>query len=212
MSAPPRFTFDPRSMRYRNTSSGRFISGETVHGWIVDYSNNLGRSLRDLTDQLRTGALDLRSWQLQMRDAIKAGHLATGMAAAGGKQQMTPALYGAIGQRLRQEYKFLSDFADGMASGQIPMDGRILQRADQYGRDVRETYQRIMQREVARRGYDEERRFLHGHEHCSECVEYAAREWVPIGTLPPPGDQSSCRANCLCTKSFRNSVTGQTFG
>jgi hypothetical protein len=198
-------------MRYR-AANGRFVSSQQVHGYVVDYSTNVGKALRTLTEQLRVGQVTLAEWQLAMAGEIKAAHLAAGMAAAGGKAQMTQATYGAIGQRLRQEYQYLQKFADGIANGIISLDGRILQRAEQYGRDARETYQRIMQREAARRGYDEERRFLHGNEHCPECVEYAARAWQPIGTLPPPGDQSSCRANCLCTKSFRNSVTGQVFG
>lgn len=34
--------------------------------------------------------------------------------------------------------------------------------------------------------------------HCSECLDYAARGAVPVGELPLPTEQCSCRSNCLC--------------
>lgn len=210
MSAPPRFTYDPVAHRYRG-SSGKFLSAEQVHGYIVDYSVNLGTALRDLTQQLRQGALSVAEWQLAMAAELKAGHIAAAMAAAGGRQQMTPALWGAVGQRLREEYRFLSAFADGIASGQIPLDGRVLQRADQYGRDVRETYQRIMQRELARRGVDEVRNIRHAQDSCQGCIDAEALGFVPLAQMTFPGTRQ-CRANCLCTLQHRNSATGQVFG
>jgi hypothetical protein len=210
MSAPPRFTFDPVSMRYRS-ASGRFVSSQQVHGYILDYSDALGKSLRGLTEQLRAGSLDLRSWQLAMRDAVKAGHLAAGMAAKGGRAQMTQSDYGRIGQALRQEYGFLNRFAEGIADGSIPLDGRVLARAEQYGKASRETYENINRRETQRRGADEERNQRGKTDSCDGCLSETARGWVAIGTLSLPGTRT-CLSNCGCHIETRNSATGQMFG
>jgi hypothetical protein len=206
MSAPPRFRFDPVSMRYRS-ANGRYLAASDVHGYILDYSNALGTSLRGLTEQLRAGSLDLRSWQLAMRDAVKAGHLAAGMAAKGGKSQMTQSDYGRIGQILRTEYGYLNRLVEGIANGSIPLDGRVLQRAEQYGKAARETYMVIERREYQLRGKTEERNVRGKHDSCEAgvrpgCVEETARGWVSIGTLSHPGSRT-CLGNCGCRLEFR---------
>ncbi|MDQ3540703.1 MAG: hypothetical protein M3440_08460 [Chloroflexota bacterium] len=214
MSAPTRpkaFTFDPIAHRYRDGASGRFLSSNAVHGYVVDYSVNVGASMRDLTQQLRQGALSVAEWQVRVAAEIKSAHVAAAIAAAGGRDQMTPSLWGATGQRIKTEYQFLSAFADGIASGAIPMDGHVLDRTAQYGRDARETYWRIMSREMVRRGLDEERNVLDPSEHevCAGCLDATALEWQRVGTIQPVGSRVPCRANCLCSMQYRNSATGE---
>jgi hypothetical protein len=53
-------------------------------------------------------------------------------------------------------------------------------------------------------GLVEERRRLNPAEHCADCIGFANLGWQPIGSLPEPGEQSVCRANCKCTKEFRD--------
>ena len=38
--------------------------------------------------------------------------------------------------------------------------------------------------------------------HCAECLSYAAKGPVPIGELPLPTEECSCRANCLCKVKY----------
>jgi hypothetical protein len=217
VSAPPRFTYDPVLHRYRNGSTGRFVSAETVHGWVVDYSANLGKSLRDLTQQLRAGSVTLAEWQLTMAQSVKDAHIAAAIAAKGGRAQMTQADWGRVGQILRQEYGYLGRLADGIADGSIPLDGRVLARAEQYGKAARETYANIWRRETQRRGADEERNVRGKRDSCEAgsdrpgCIEETARGWVSIGSLSLPGART-CLGNCGCRIETRNSVTGQVFG
>jgi len=51
-------------------------------------------------------------------------------------------------------------------------------------------------------GFVEEQRFLNPAEHCGDCEGFAARGRVPIGTLPPPGEDSECQTNCKCTMKY----------
>jgi hypothetical protein len=51
-------------------------------------------------------------------------------------------------------------------------------------------------------GYVSEQRFLNPAEHCDDCKRFAARGRVPVGTLPPPGEDSVCQTNCKCTMKF----------
>lgn len=207
---PSRFTYDPAAHRYR-AASGKFLSASRVHGWVMDYSANVGRSLRDLTQQLRAGSVTLAEWQLAMAQSVKDAHVAAAIAAKGGRAQMTQADWGHIGQRLRIEYGWLSKLSDGISSGAIPMDGRIVARAEQYGRAARETYWRTLDREMRRRGIDEVRNERHASDSCDQCIEAESLGWTDPSRMSYPGTRT-CRANCLCVLTWRNSITGQVFG
>lgn len=215
IAAGVRFRYDPILHIYTSLATGNVVPAATVHGWVVDYSANLGQSLKVLTQQLRDGSITVAEWQLAMRQSIKDAHLATAIAAKGGRDQMTQADYGRVGQLLRQEYQFLSRFADGIADGSIPLDGRVLQRAAQYAQASRETYETFWRRETQRRGADEERNVRGATDSCTSsrrpgCVEETERGWVTIGTLSLPGSRT-CLASCQCHLETRNSITGQVY-
>ena len=38
---------------------------------------------------------------------------------------------------------------------------------------------------------------------CQDCRDYAAQGWVPIGTLPPPGQMCACHDRCRCYIEYR---------
>jgi hypothetical protein len=38
---------------------------------------------------------------------------------------------------------------------------------------------------------------------CEDCLNYAAQGWVPIGTLPPPGQMCACHDRCRCYIEYR---------
>lgn len=38
---------------------------------------------------------------------------------------------------------------------------------------------------------------------CNDCREYAGQGWVPIGTLPPPGQMCACHDRCRCYIDYR---------
>ena len=38
---------------------------------------------------------------------------------------------------------------------------------------------------------------------CNDCREYAGQGWVPIGTLPPPGQMCACHDRCRCYVEYQ---------
>jgi hypothetical protein len=38
---------------------------------------------------------------------------------------------------------------------------------------------------------------------CRDCLEYAGQGWVPIGTLPPPGQICACHDRCRCYVEYQ---------
>ena len=103
----------------------------------------------------------------------------------------------------REQTGFFQRFMEQTASGVQRVDGRFRQRAKQYIRAAKALFTETKRKVKQLTGTTEERRVLGNAEHCPECIEYAARGWVPVGTLPVPGEQSSCRQNCRCRMEWR---------
>ena len=197
----PNYTWDPVAQRYR-TAAGRFVPAAAVQAAVDRVAETTALRLRGLTAQLVDGTLSLVTWQQGMAAELKAAHLATTAAARGGWAQLSPADFGWVGQRLRGQYAYLSQWATALGHGLAPLDGRALARADLYGLAAGNTYTEALRRGARLAGREEERRVLRASESCAGCRAQAARGWQPAGTLPGIGTQE-CRARCRCSFELR---------
>lgn len=205
------YLYDPARHQYRNVRTGRVVPPATLHGWTLTYSERVGKQMRTLTQQLRDGSITLREWQLRMAAEIKAAHVATSLAASGGRLQMTQGDWRALTERVVAELRYLSAFADGIADGSVRMDGRIVARSEQYGLASRGTFAAFQRRAMIRRGFDEERNVRGKRDSCRGCLDETARGWVSVGELSLPGSRT-CLSRCGCRIEYRNSITGATYG
>lgn len=194
------FSYDARTQRYRNDTSGRFVAWREVRAQVDRVIDSGANRMQALTERLVRGELTVADWMRAMGGEIKTQHLLAAVTARGGWEQMSPSDFGRLGAKLRNEYGYLRRFAEQIARGEIPLDGRVVARSRLYAHAARVEYEQI-RREAGI--YTHERRVLHASESCEDCVEYAARGWRPIGTLPPIGD-SRCGVNCRCTFEFKN--------
>lgn len=209
MPNPP-FTFSPRTGRYRD-ASGRFLPAERVRRIIDATLLSHTKAVTALAEQLRQRALSLQEWERRMRAEVKAIHLYSAMLAKGGRAQLTPADLGRIGAAVKRQYRFLRRLGDELASGKQRLDGSLVNRARLYAQSGRGSFEATRQREMRRRGFDQERNILSASEHCAgdgSCLEQTARGWVPVGSLIPIGGRL-CVTNCRCLLTYRNSRTGE---
>lgn len=200
---PERYLWLPGRNVYRNAETGRFVSWDTVRRDLDSYISAKNTQLDSLTRSLQQGRISLPEWQSQMRTTLKDMHANAAMVARGGRNQMTPADWGKVGAQLKAQYKRLDQFAMDIFTGKQRLDGRMLRRAQMYGEAVRSTHQEMRRRMMAQLGREMlERRILGIAEHCPDCLDYAARGWQPLGTLPPIGE-SQCLTHCRCHFEFR---------
>jgi hypothetical protein len=194
------FSYDPETMRYRRTSTGRFVKADAVRRAtrrVVDYS---AKRIRRLGKQFAKGEIGLQEFETQMRGTVKDLHLAATAAAKGGFGSMTSRDYGLVGARLRFHYERLDVFARLIEDARLSV-GQIKARAGLYANAGVGVYENA-RREAAQGVMTEERRVLGVAEHCGVCVEQAGQGWQPLNTLRRLGD-SPCRANCKCRFKFR---------
>lgn len=204
----PGYGWNDAAGRYTNLTTGRFISMSDVRNALDTTALVSRQNMRSLSEQLQAGKISLADWQVQMAREIKTLHTAAAASANGGWAQMSQSDWGATGQIIKQQYKYLQGFANDIASGKQPLNGRLIARSNQYAEAGRGTFEQMRRRyERDRNGQSVERRVLGFAEHCEAskgtpgCVDLADRGWQPIGTLPPIG-AATCRGFCKCRFEF----------
>ena len=195
---------------YRNAQTGRIVGNMEARD-VLDKTIQAAKGSEStrLMELLRGGNISLADWQVGMRDVIKNTHISAMLAQRGGVQNVTQSDYGRVGQIIREQYKFLDNFAQEIASGKQPLDGRALFRAQMYqdaGIDTFETFSTIYHGAA---GFDQERSVLDPQaRHCKDCIDQDAKGWQTTGNMIPIGKRQ-CNVNDRCTHLFRNSLTGE---
>lgn len=197
---PSRFRWNDVAGRYIGPD-GRFVSFAKVREYLDQVLDSNEAKITTLARNLREGRVSLAEWQVGMRDALKDIHVASGALARGGWAQMSPADYGRVGAELKFQYEKLRQFALQIEKGLL-LDGRFLRRTKLYAQSGRVSYTAALRQEMLVRGFKEERSVLAKADHCAECVQEAAKGWVPIGDLINIGERI-CRSNCRCHLEFR---------
>lgn len=192
----------PLAARYRDPETGRFVSRDTIRYGLDDLIRLSQNRISQASDQLRDGRIGVEEWQRIMRDEIKRTQLGAEALVRGGWGQMTPADYGRVGARVREQYGYLANFSQQLLDGAIRTDGGFMSRARLYAGASRVAYHESQMEQVLGIGYREELNVLHPAEHCIECVECRDRGWVTIGTNPPIGSRK-CLGNDKCTMRYR---------
>lgn len=197
------FIWNADAHRYIDSDTGRFVSSSAVRDALENVMDDAALTMNGLSQQLLDGTISLSDWQTGMMSEIKTIHVASTASASGGWAQVTQSQWGAAGQLIREQYDYLRNFASQIASGEQPLDGRVLVRSDMYSDAGRATYEDIRQRGMINLGYEEERYILEDTENaCDGCIDRANEGWQPIGTLEPLGSQE-CMVRDRCTVEYR---------
>lgn len=139
-------------------------------------SGAAGEELAALTQQLYAGTITLEAWEISVAAAIKDAHLVSGIFGAGGTAEVGAGGFGRIGGNLADEFKYLHNFAEQIAAGDIS-EAQALARIQQYASASEQAYWR-------------------------EFGDAASRpEWEGLPELnqvPRDGD-TACLGNCNCS-------------
>jgi hypothetical protein len=200
-----RYGYDPRSRKYRDRATGRFVSPKEVRRAVDVMIDTETVKARQLAQNLRDGKLSLVEWQIGMANQLKVLHVAMGLAANGGLQNTSAASLGYIASLIKTQYQYLRTFVQEMKTGKQLLDGTLVQRSVLYIQASRSTYEQVVQRAARNGGATQEKSVLGLADHCTgvnSCVEQAAKGWAAIGTLVPVG-QRLCKANCRCRTEYK---------
>jgi hypothetical protein len=191
------YRFDGKSQRYRDVESGRYISDEQVRAGVDAMVSLSAGRMADLSRQYRAGTITADRFLAGMMSEIKAAHVAGAIAAYGGREAMTAARWGTVGQQIRVQYSYARAMVGDVLDGRQRLNGRLDSRSSQYAGAARATFEAVRRGQKRQAGYAFERNVTHSQEGCSQCQGLSSRGAVPIGTLPPIG-QRTCKNACKC--------------
>lgn len=192
--------------RYRDTVTGRYISARQVQADVARLADNAGRgAARQLTEALRDRRISLAEWQMGMARAVKNVNYAAVAAASGGVNNMTAVERGRAGHIIREQYAYLRNFAKQIETGEQPLDGRALVRAEMYMDAAKGSFH-----QQKRTGYADRhagavvmvRSIRHKRDSCRSCVGLHGKwfrmgdpEYMPVG-------HRECNVHCGCTEEL----------
>lgn len=198
------YLFNPKTQRYHYKSGagrGQFISNAALRFMMQQNITQTQADIRTVGDLLVNGKISLATWEETTAKALKNLHIQSYLLGRGGKGMMEQRDYGLIGYRLRREYQYLRKFAEELRTKGMT-EAQFKQRLDQYTNAGNGLYQKAKTEGHQKAGYQWERRIRTKTESCQPCISFEGMGWQPIGTLPAPTEQCSCRSNCGCYKEF----------
>ena len=192
--------------RYRDTATGRYISARQVQADVARLADNAGRgAARQLTEALRDRRISLAEWQMGMARAVKNVNYAAVAAASGGVNNMTAVERGRAGHIIREQYAYLRNFAKQIETGEQPLDGRALVRAEMYMDAAKGSFAEQKRAGFAGRHAGAVvmvRSHRHKRDSCRSCIGLHGKwfrmgdpEYMPVG-------HRECNVNCGCTEEM----------
>ncbi|MBW4421792.1 MAG: hypothetical protein KME13_21660 [Myxacorys californica WJT36-NPBG1] len=201
----PNFTWDARLQRYRYGDSGKFVPREAMLNLQKGYVEAVKADLQTVGGLLADGKISLRTWQETTAKTIKTLHINQAILGRGGVDRMSSADYLAVGRELRSQYKYLRQFATDLTKGTMTR-AQFEQRLKLYANASGISFSQAEQQNSKDNGDRYMRRRLHASESCPDCIRYAARGVVAIGSLPLPKQNCQCGANCRCTAEYLSEI------
>ena len=106
------------------------------------------RHMSYLTDNLAQGQITLGEWQVSMREDIRRSHALQMIAGAGGDPaKVAPNDWLRLGSTIRRQDKFLEDFAQQIAAGEVD-PASVGARAELYAKSASSEYSQQVTKEV----------------------------------------------------------------
>jgi hypothetical protein len=201
------FYWNSSSQRYQyanGNKQGQFVREKDVvritEKAIAD-TLQLGNKV---TDNLLSGKINVSTWERQTAELIRDVSLYQYSLGIGGLKQMDWRDHAELSGKLNLQYQYLRGFSNEILRGELS-EAQIAARAQMYYNKTRHFYEDGKLKGHSRNGYLWERRVIAASHSCSDCIRYSSMGWAKIGTLPNPGENCQCRANCKCVKYYSNS-------
>ena len=201
------FYWNANSQQYHyanGNKKGQFVREKDVvriTEKAIEYELQAGNKI---TKDLLLGKINVSTWEQKTAQSIRNLAIYQYSLGIGGIKQMDWRDHAEISGKVNLQYQYLRGFSRDIIQGNLS-EAQILARVQMYYNKTRHFYEDGRLEGHARNGFLWERRVLAAFHSCDDCVRYSSVGWVKIGTLPNPGENCQCRANCKCVKYYSKS-------
>jgi hypothetical protein len=112
----PLYTWEPKTRRFRK-NDGTFISPAKMTALRTEFLKIEQDRNADLAKRLFAKEITISQFEAEFKDGLNRVYAVQYMAAKGGRKQMTPSDWGALGAQLKKQYKYVDGFALKLAAG-----------------------------------------------------------------------------------------------
>jgi len=190
---------------YRNQRGQRL---QSPRGVSFATSNRMNREAVMQYESFRDGTTTFRQWQGWFARSIIMINLANWLLGSG--FDTSEQSIANISQLIREQLEYLRGLVNEIEFGRQLLDGSLLRRMKMYFNSAYSRYVKALFNRLYPKQFTEYRSVLNPAEHCQQCIDEAARDWVPYGALIPIGSRT-CMGNCRCHYEFRNTFTNEIY-
>lgn len=203
--------WDEDSWRFAD-KGGNFLTRAQLADYLERSIAESANVLHGLASRYLGGALTRDEFIGLVRAELKGEYIRQYLLGIGGRNQMTFSDWGRIGASLKEQYKYLNEFAKTLVDKGFS-EAQLRNYLGMYVNSSREAFEKAFGKNASRWGADEELWILSGVTvSCDDCIDFSEQGWQEIGYFPEPGaGRTSCKTNCHCSKSYRNSVTQEEY-
>ena len=199
---PRQLYFSRKTQRYHDRGRHFFLSRDEVKQRFDEALESAANDIYDIADRLIAKELTVADWEAQTRATLRTMRIWGYTIGAGGQRNLDADDYSKLGAEGNRQNQYLRQFAKDLKAGKLT-ENRFKSRLKLYVQDAEKIREVGRNRSHIKAGFSEEIRHRTKTNSCPECLAYAAYGWVPIGTLPDPGRDCSCKSGCGCFKDFR---------
>ena len=196
------YTFDPKSHRYRDAETGRYVKYSQVLEVVDVEVNRLEVRLKGHARLLSQGKIDIAEFQTRMAQSLKESHLRNAAVGAGGTEQLSASHYGKVGAQLKAQYKYLHNFGEDLSAGKLTPE-QALSRAGSYSKSAKTSFFAAEFTSRDKVGFYVKRLLDAQSNHCQSCISYQRLQWTLIQLVTPPGVDCECGGRCRCRLVYR---------
>jgi hypothetical protein len=178
--------WNPKSQRYYNTTSGQFLSNAKMLDLRDQFTAAKQGSIRALAGDVASGKISVQEWTLGFRQQVKTTYLDEYILARGGRNNMTQADWGRVGQMVKTQYQYQAQFAADVAAGKLT-EPQIAARSSMYINSATQAYEKGR---VAGRGMPSLPQYpgdgntvCHANCKCNWDIEETDTEWLATWSL-----------------------------
>lgn len=166
--ADDRWEWDAPSRRYRDTTTGRYLSAASSRKLRDDLVTRLGQENQGLARKLASGDLTLPAWEKAMQTQVRDAHTVQWAFGRGGRNAMTEHDLTDLNGLVRGQWGYLRGFTEAIAGGTLS-EAQVSARAALYTSASVQAYERGR-----------------------------AAAWDVILPAHPGDGSTACKSNCRC--------------
>lgn len=187
--------------RYRDRSTGRFLSRKTIADLTTLRISQVTQELHNLGNSLLSQEINLKQWQEQFANKLKILHTQQFLLGVGGDSQIIENDFKVISEKLVNQYEYLQNFATDLTLGKVS-PAQFKNRTRMYALASKISFFAGEVTAARNSGLNAATRVLAESEHCQDCINYAALGAVRLEDVILPKTKCECRIECQCSLLF----------